>query len=79
MLNTIGWVGSICLAICGLPQVYKSWKTKRADDISMLFLILWGLGELLTLIYVFPTFQLPLIFNYVTNIVLIGVIARYKL
>lgn len=76
--DIIGWIGASCLAMCAAPQAWHSWKTKKADDISMLFLILWLIGELLTLIYVFPTFQWPLIFNYLLNLFFIGIIYRYK-
>jgi uncharacterized protein with PQ loop repeat len=75
MLNeTIGWVGNILFAICGLPQVVKTYQTKRATDLSVLFLWLWLMGELLTFVYILigdwetgiPHF--PLYFNYIANI-----------
>lgn len=42
--NFIGWVGSVLFALCALPQAVKTWKTKKADDLSLLFLIFWMLG-----------------------------------
>jgi uncharacterized protein with PQ loop repeat len=74
MLNeTIGWIGNILFAICGLPQVIKTYKTKRAGDLSALFLWMWLLGELLTFIYVLTGdwgtghIHIPLYFNYIVN------------
>jgi uncharacterized protein with PQ loop repeat len=70
----IGWIGSVFFAICALPQVIKTYKTKRVDDISALFLWLWFLGEVFTLWYIVyddiitGTTHWPLIFNYLFNI-----------
>ncbi len=75
MINeTIGWIGNILFAICGIPQVVKTWRSKSANDLSFLFLWLWFAGELLTFVYIFlgdietGTFHFPLYFNYIINI-----------
>jgi uncharacterized protein with PQ loop repeat len=75
MLNeTIGWIGNILFAVCGVPQVIKTFRSKSAKDLSILFLWLWLAGELLTLIYIFTddletgALHIPLYFNYVVNI-----------
>lgn len=75
MINeTVGWIGNILFAICGIPQVIKTFRTKSAKDLSLLFLWLWLAGEVLTFIYIFigdletGTLHLPLYFNYVVNI-----------
>lgn len=39
---------------------------------------MWGAGEVLTLVYVFPKMELPLMFNYAANIVFISIITYYK-
>lgn len=79
MLEVIGWVGSIFLAICALPQAIHSYKTKNADGISHGLLWLWYFGELLTLIYISATsFSWPLVVNYSLNLVLLHVVLYYK-
>lgn len=78
MIEVIGWVGAICFSICAIPQAIKSWQTKSAKDLSSAFLILWVLGEILTLIYVLPKGHLPLIFNYVFNLLALVVICFFK-
>ena len=85
MLESIGWTGSMMLAICELPQVFKCWKEGHADGVSWGFLFLWGGGEVLLLIYsVFVLAELslakvmPLVFNYGLNVVLIGIIVYFK-
>ena len=75
MINeTIGWVGNILFAICGIPQVIKTFRTKSAKDLSVLFLWLWLLGELLTFVYILVgdwetgIAHFSLYFNYAVNI-----------
>jgi len=73
----IGWMGSILFAICALPQVIHTFKTKKTDDLNELFLWLWFLGEILTLCYIFiddtatKNYHIPLYFNYIFNILLL--------
>lgn len=78
MLEFFGWLGGILLGICALPQAIHSFRTKSAEGISTLFLLIWLFGEIFTLAYVVPKGHAPLIFNYVLNIVLISVILKYK-
>ena len=79
-MTFLGWLGSILLAFCALPQALKTFKTKKADDISWGFLLMWLFGEIFTLIFILPKAGvLPLVVNYACNIVLILVILKYKL
>lgn len=76
--ETMGWAGSILLAFCGLPQAVESWRKGRSDGVTWGLLSMWGAGELLTLAYVLPRMELPLVFNYAANIVFLSVILYYK-
>jgi uncharacterized protein with PQ loop repeat len=78
-METIGWIGSILLAFCGLPQAWESYKTKNSDGLTWGFLIMWGVGEIFTIIYILPKWHWPLIFNYTANLVFISVILYYKI
>lgn len=78
-METIGWIGSILLAFCGLPQAVESYKTKNSDGLTWGFLIMWGLGELFTIVYIIPKWHWPLIFNYTANIIFISIIVYYKI
>jgi uncharacterized protein with PQ loop repeat len=78
-MEYIGWVGSILLAFCGLPQAIESFKTKNSDGLTWGFLIMWGVGELFTVVYIIPKWHWPLIFNYTANIIFISIIVYYKL
>jgi len=77
-MNLLGWLGAACLGLCGLPQAIKTVRTKKTDDVSGWFLFLWLAGELLTLAYVAPKLDWPLLANYCLNIAVICVILRYK-
>lgn len=78
-MEYIGWIGSILLAFCGLPQAIESYKTKNSDGLTWGFLIMWGVGELFTIVYIIPKWHWPLIFNYTANIIFISIIVYYKL
>ena len=78
-MEIIGWIGGILLAFCGLPQAVESYKTKNSDGLTWGFLIMWGVGELFTIVYIIPKWHWPLIFNYTANIVFISIIAYYKI
>lgn len=78
-LELLGYVSASFLAICSIPQAWKSYKDGRTEGIAHSFLWLWFLGEIGTLIYTILKLGWvgPLILNYVFNILLIGVIMRY--
>lgn len=81
-MELVGWIGAIFFAICAFPQAYKCWKQKHAYGLSNLTLFFWTAGELLTFIYVVVQLQLfeslPLIFNYIANLLSLIVIIYYK-
>jgi uncharacterized protein with PQ loop repeat len=82
---TLGWLGSTALAICGVPQALKMFKTKRADDVSWWTLWLWYIGEFLTFTYLLlvdlstSTLHIPLYANYLFNILVVSVLLLGKL
>lgn len=85
MLNeTIGWIGNILFAICGIPQVIKTYRSKSTKDLSALFLWLWFTGELLTFAYIvigdieIATFHFPLYFNYIVNVFMVSFLLYAK-
>ena len=79
MLENIGWIGSILLAFCGLPQAIESIKTKSSEGLTWGFIGMWFIGEICTFIYILPTLNLPLLFNYTANIIFLAIIIYFKL
>lgn len=80
MIEAIGWVGSVCFALCGLPQAIQTIKTKSAKDFSIWFLGLWLVGEVLMIVYTLLKLQNPqLLFNYFVNLLCLLPIIYYKI
>lgn len=77
-METIGWISSLLLGGCAFFEVIHTVRKGRNDS-SWLFLLSWYFGEIGFLIYVFPKMDLPLLANYLLNIVLITILLKYKL
>ena len=78
-MENIGWLGSILLAFCGLPQAIESYKTKSSEGLTWGFIGMWFIGEICTFIYILPKMDLPLLLNYTANIIFLSIIIFYKL
>lgn len=78
-METIGWVGSLLLAVCGLPQMIDSIKKGKTEGISVYFLWSWYLGEIMTFIYILTRDEISwqLIANYSLNTIFITVIIYF--
>lgn len=77
MNDLIGWVGGICLALCAVPEVIKTLKNGQCS-VGWGMLLLWGVGEVLVLVSIFHLDIGFLIFNYLINIICIGILMYYK-
>jgi MtN3 and saliva related transmembrane protein len=51
MIALIGLVGVLFVELSILPQIVKTYRTKKASDISLMYLTLLLLGLLLLLLY----------------------------
>lgn len=78
-MENIGWIGSILLAFCGLPQAIESIKTKSSEGLTWGFIGMWFIGEICTFVYILPKMDLPLLLNYTANIIFLSIIIFYKL
>jgi uncharacterized protein with PQ loop repeat len=78
-METLGYIGSIMLAICGLPQAIESYKTKSSEGLTWGFIGLWFFGEIFTFAYILPKMDLPLLINYSANIIFLSVIIYFKI
>lgn len=79
MFEILGWIGSLCLAGCGIPQAWVSFKDKHSDGISWAFLLLWAFGEVFAIIYVYDKLDVPLIVNYGVNLLIVGIMLYFKI
>lgn len=79
MMEYIGWTGALLFAICGLPQAIQCYRAGHSRGLDWMFLICWLFGEILTIIYIWPKNEYPLLFNYLANLVFLGVMIFYKI
>jgi hypothetical protein len=78
MINTIGWIGSLLLALCGAPEAYLSYRRNKSD-VPWSLIIPWGLGEILVFIYTASKLGFdPLLINYSLNLFFIAIISASK-
>lgn len=74
----IGWVGSILLALCGLPELIRTVKDGRCH-VGWGMLLTWFFGEVFVLIHVISSLNdLALVTNYTLNIAILSVMIYYK-
>ena len=57
----IGFAGGICIAISFLPQVITTWRSKRADDVSMAMLLITPTGAIFYEVYAHRLGLLPVV------------------
>ena len=78
-METIRRIKAACFALCGVPQAILSYKQGHAKGTSWGLLVLWTIGEICILIYVLSKKDLPLIVNYLFNLLMLAIIIKYKL
>ena len=78
-MEYIGWCGALLFAICGLPQAYQSWRDGHSHGLNWFFLLAWAGGEILTIIYVLPKWDIPLLTNYFINGIFLVIMLYYKI
>ncbi len=68
-IEFFGFLAALLTTIAFLPQLYKTWKTKSADDVSLIMLILFIIGLICWIIYGLKINSLPiLVANIITFI-----------
>ena len=61
LTDLIGFAAGFLLALCFLPQVIQTWKSKRADDVSLTMLLLTLASAVLYEIYAWRLSLWPVI------------------
>ena len=68
-IEFFGFLAALLTTIAFLPQLYKTWKTKSADDVSLIMLILFIIGLICWIIYGLKIHSIPiLVANIITFI-----------
>jgi MtN3 and saliva related transmembrane protein len=60
-IEMVGLLGSVLSSITFIPQVYKTWKTRSAGDLSLLMMSIVFISTIVWLIYGFGLKLLPVI------------------
>lgn len=78
----IGLAAGILTASSLLPQVIKTLKEKKAEDVSLIMLFVLQAGLVLWIVYGFKREDLPIIatnsFSLLVNIVMVVLRVRYR-
>ena len=77
-MEKIGYLGSLLLTICGIPEVIRTVKDDKCH-LGWSMLLLWTLGEIFMIIYAFYLWNGPLIMNYGFNFFVVGIMLFYKI
>ncbi len=68
-IDLFGFLAALLTTIAFLPQLFKTWQTKSADDVSLVMLILFLTGLICWIIYGLKINSIPiLVANFVTFI-----------
>lgn len=78
-MELIGIIGSVAFATCAIPQVVECYRKQSAQGLSWMFLILWAIGELFTIIYIWPQQDWILLSNYFFNSLCLLIMIYFKI
>ncbi len=68
-IDFFGFLAALLTTIAFLPQLYKTWQTKSANDVSLIMLILFLIGLICWIIYGLRINSIPiLVANIITFI-----------
>ena len=68
-IEIFGYIAAVLTTAAFLPQLIKTLKTKKADDVSLITLVMFNIGVLSWIIYGYKISSIPiLIANLITLI-----------
>lgn len=74
-IEIVGFIAAILTTTAFVPQVYKAWKTRDVEAISLTMFVVMFLGVLLWLIYGFYINSLSMVIaNIMTSILSLSII-----
>ncbi len=82
MIEILGVIGMVIVALAGTPQLIKTLQTKTVDDLSLTFFVMIIIGVSLLLVYSLYIEDAIYIWGNIVTIIitilLIGCILRWK-
>ncbi|MBS3121563.1 SemiSWEET transporter [Candidatus Woesearchaeota archaeon] len=79
IISLIGFSAGLLTTISFLPQVIKTWKLKKTEDISFLMYLILAVGIFLWLVYGIFITDLPIIIANSISFVLTSIILVFKM
>ena len=81
-IELFGFMAALLTTSAFLPQLYKTWKTKSADDVSLIMLILFITGLICWIIYGIKINSIPIlvanIITFIFNFSILILKIKYK-
>ena len=74
MFEAIGTTGSLILCASAIPQVIKTFRTKKAHDLSMAYLLILMTGLLLLQVYCVHTRDFVFILGNTLSLITTGIL-----
>ena len=68
-VDLFGFFAALLTTLAFLPQVYKTWKTKSAEDVSLIMLILFITGLICWIIYGYKIHSIPILVANITTFI----------
>lgn len=78
IIQFLGLIAGACTTIAFLPQVFKTWKSRSAKDLSLSMFTIFSLGVALWLVYGFLMNDLPLIAANLITLMLASTLLIFK-
>lgn len=78
-VSIIGFGAALCTTIAYVPQVWRIWRTRSTQDISLGMYLVMSLGLVLWLIYGISIASLPIIVANSATLTLTSIILVLKL
>lgn len=78
IIQFLGLVAGACTTIAFLPQVFKTWKSRSAKDLSLSMFTIFSLGVALWLVYGFLMNDVPLIAANLITLMLASTLLIFK-
>jgi MtN3 and saliva related transmembrane protein len=78
IIQFLGLVAGACTTIAFLPQVFKTWKSRSAKDLSLSMFTIFSLGVALWLVYGLMMNDLPIIAANLITLMLASTLLIFK-
>ena len=69
-IEIFGYIAAILTTAAFLPQLIKTLKTKKADDVSLITLIMFIIGVLCWIIYGYNISSIPILIDNLITLIL---------